>query len=51
MTIEELKKKIESIDVPEEAKLTINVNTEDDMQVKNMEGQIVLLQKKKVISM
>lgn len=47
MTIEELKKKIESIDVPEEAKLTINVNTEDDMQVKNMEGQIVLLQKNK----
>lgn len=47
MTIEELKKKIEAIDVPEEAKLTIHVNTEDDMQVKNMEGQIVLLQKNK----
>ena len=47
MTIEELKKKIEAIDVPEEAKLTIHVNTEDDIQVKNTEDQIVLFQKNK----
>lgn len=48
MTIEELKKKIEAIDVPGgEAKLTIRVNTEDGMQVKNMKDQIVLLQKNK----
>lgn len=47
MTIEELKKKIEAIDVPEEAKLTVHVNTEDGMQAKNMEDQIVLFQKNK----
>lgn len=47
MTIEELKKKIEAIDVPEEAKLTVHVNTEDGMRAKNMEGQIVLFQKYK----
>ncbi|WP_347284033.1 hypothetical protein [Lactobacillus taiwanensis] len=48
MTIEELKKKIEEIDVPGgEAKLTVHINTEDGVQAKNMEGQIVLFQKYK----
>lgn len=47
MKIEELKKKIEAIDVPEEAKLTIYVNPKDDMQAKDMEDQIILIQKNK----
>lgn len=45
--IEELKKKIEAIDVPEEAKLTIHVNSEDSVQAKDMEDQIILIQKNK----
>lgn len=48
MTIEELKKKIEAIDVPDaEAKLTIHVNSEDSVQAEDMEDQIVLIQKSK----
>lgn len=48
MTIEELKKKIEAIDVPnDEVKLTIHVNQKDSVQAKNMEEQIVLIQKNK----
>lgn len=48
MTIEELKKKIEAIDVPGgEAKLTIRVNTEDGMIAKDMEDQIILIHKNK----
>ncbi|MHB9953656.1 hypothetical protein [Ligilactobacillus murinus] len=48
MTIEELKKRIEAIDVlGGEAKLTIHVNQKDSVQAKNMEDQIVLFQKNK----
>lgn len=48
MTIDELKKKIEAIDVPDsEAKLTIRVNSKDSVQARNMEEQIVLVQKNK----